>query len=147
MSTTSAPGAPVRPQVGALLRSGPQRREIKRLLEAVLYLSPALIIFATFVFIPLLRSIRLSTFLTNPIGWSGAFVGLTVPFLAPAFGTFLLCQSGTHLHTFDCRQSPVDPRPDSRRGQGLIMACHEAPNVAKRRVPIRAIRGQISTLS
>jgi ABC-type sugar transport system permease subunit len=56
--------------------SGAQRREIKKFLEALLYLSPALIIFAAFVFIPLLRSIRLSTYLTDPIGRPAKFVGL-----------------------------------------------------------------------
>jgi multiple sugar transport system permease protein/sn-glycerol 3-phosphate transport system permease protein len=53
-----------------------QRREIKKFLEALLYLSPALIIFAAFVFIPLARSIKLSTFLTDPIGRPVRFVGL-----------------------------------------------------------------------
>jgi multiple sugar transport system permease protein/sn-glycerol 3-phosphate transport system permease protein len=56
--------------------SGVQRREIKKFLEALLYLSPALIIFAAFVFIPLARSVKLSTFLTDPIGRPVKFVGL-----------------------------------------------------------------------
>ncbi len=56
--------------------SGVQRREIKKFLEALLYLSPALIIFAAFVFIPLVRSIQLSTYLTDPIGRAVKFVGL-----------------------------------------------------------------------
>ena len=56
--------------------TGPQRREIKAFLKALLYLSPALIIFAAFVFIPLIQSIRLSTFLTDPLGRPVKFVGL-----------------------------------------------------------------------
>ncbi len=53
-----------------------RRREIKKFLEALLYLSPALIIFAAFVFIPLIRSIQLSTYITDPIGRPAKFVGL-----------------------------------------------------------------------
>jgi ABC-type sugar transport system permease subunit len=53
-----------------------QRREIKKMLEALLYLSPALAVFTAFVFIPLIRSIRLSTYLTDPIGRPAKFVGL-----------------------------------------------------------------------
>lgn len=56
--------------------SGAQRREIKRFLEALFYLSPALIIFVAFVFIPLIRSIELSAYLTDPIGRPAKFVGL-----------------------------------------------------------------------
>ncbi len=56
--------------------SGPQRRNIKRFFEALLYLSPALIIFAIFVFVPLVRSIELSTYLTDPIGRPAKFVGI-----------------------------------------------------------------------
>ena len=56
--------------------SGPQRREIRKILEALLYLSPALLIFILFVFIPLARSIRLSMYLTDPIGRAVKFVGL-----------------------------------------------------------------------
>lgn len=56
--------------------SGVRRREIKKFLEALLYLSPALIIFTAFVFIPLIRSIELSTYLTDPIGRPAKFVGI-----------------------------------------------------------------------
>ena len=61
---------------GPFALSGAQRREIRKFLEALLYLSPALIIFAAFVFIPLVRSIKLSTYLTDPIGRPAKFVGL-----------------------------------------------------------------------
>lgn len=55
---------------------GSQRREIKKFLTALLYLAPSLAIFAAFVFIPLVQSIRLSTFLTDPLGRAAKFVGL-----------------------------------------------------------------------
>lgn len=67
---------PLRPPArGPFGLTGVQRREIKKFLEALLYLSPALIIFAAFVFIPLARSIELSTYLTDPIGRPAKFVG------------------------------------------------------------------------
>ncbi len=61
---------------GPLGLTGPRQREIKKFLTALLYLSPALIIFTTFVFIPLVRSIRLSMYLTDPLGRAVKFVGL-----------------------------------------------------------------------
>jgi sn-glycerol 3-phosphate transport system permease protein len=61
---------------GPLGLSGPQRREIKKIVEALLYLSPALVIFIVFVFMPLLRTIRLSMYLTDPIGRAVKYVGL-----------------------------------------------------------------------
>lgn len=61
---------------GPLGLTGPQRREIKNFLKALLYLSPALIVFLAFVFIPLVQSIKLSTFLTDPLGRAVKFVGL-----------------------------------------------------------------------
>ncbi len=61
---------------GPLGLTGPQQREIKKFLTALLFLSPALIIFATFVFIPLVKSIRLSLFLTDPLGRAVRFAGL-----------------------------------------------------------------------
>lgn len=39
-----------------------------------MYLAPSLIFFLTFVFIPLIKTIQLSTFLTDPIGRPAAFV-------------------------------------------------------------------------
>lgn len=58
------------------LFSGVQKRGIKTFLTALLFLSPALIIFITFVFVPLVRSFILSTQLTDPIGRPVAFYGL-----------------------------------------------------------------------
>lgn len=55
--------------------SGVQKREVRRFVEALLYLSPALIIFTIFVFIPLVRSVRLSLYLTDPLGRPAAFAG------------------------------------------------------------------------
>ncbi len=56
--------------------SGVQKRELKKFITALLFLSPALIIFITFVFVPLVRSFILSTQLTDPIGRAVAFYGL-----------------------------------------------------------------------
>ena len=56
--------------------TGVQRRQIRTFLLALLYLSPSLIIFAAFTFIPLVRSFWLSTYLTNPIGLPSKFIGL-----------------------------------------------------------------------
>lgn len=53
-----------------------QRRAVKVFLEALLYLSPSLILFAAFVFIPLLRSFEISAYITDPIGRLAKFVGL-----------------------------------------------------------------------
>ena len=58
------------------LIAGAQWREIKKILLALAYLSPSLIIFLAFVFIPLIRSFILSLQLTDPIGRPVAFVGL-----------------------------------------------------------------------
>ena len=58
------------------LLSRAQRREIKKFLLALAYLSPSLLIFLTFVFVPLVRSFILSMQLTDPIGRPVAFVGL-----------------------------------------------------------------------
>jgi sn-glycerol 3-phosphate transport system permease protein len=62
---------------GSSRRSSAQRREIKKLLLALAYLSPSLLIFLIFVFIPLVRSLILSLQITDPIGRSVAFAGLT----------------------------------------------------------------------
>jgi ABC-type sugar transport system permease subunit len=51
-------------------------RAIKDFITAMLFLSPSLVIFFVFVFIPLLKTIQLSFFLTNPIGEMKAFIGL-----------------------------------------------------------------------
>lgn len=51
-------------------------RAIKNFIAAMLFLAPSLIIFILFVFIPLLKTIQLSLYLTDPIGRMAAFVGL-----------------------------------------------------------------------
>lgn len=51
-------------------------RAIKDFLTAMLFLSPSLIIFIVFVFIPLLKTIQLSMYLTDPIGRMISFSGL-----------------------------------------------------------------------
>lgn len=51
-------------------------RAIKNFVTAMLFLSPSLIIFILFVFIPLLKTIQLSFYLTDPIGRMAAFAGL-----------------------------------------------------------------------
>jgi sn-glycerol 3-phosphate transport system permease protein len=55
---------------------GKRKRTIKNFLEAMLYLSPALILFMAFVFIPLVRSFEISVYITDPIGRLAKFVGL-----------------------------------------------------------------------
>ena len=52
------------------------RRDLRDWLRAFPYLAPSLILFAIFVFIPLIRSIILSFYGTNPIGQMTNFVGL-----------------------------------------------------------------------
>lgn len=51
-------------------------RAIKNFAAAMLFLSPSLIIFVVFVFIPLLKTIQLSLYLTDPIGRMAAFNGI-----------------------------------------------------------------------
>jgi sn-glycerol 3-phosphate transport system permease protein len=51
-------------------------RTVKEWLRAFPYLAPSLIIFTIFVFIPLVRSVILSLYGTNPIGQMTSFVGL-----------------------------------------------------------------------
>ncbi len=51
-------------------------RALKNFLVAMLFLSPSLLIFILFVFIPLLKTIQLSFYLTDPIGRMVAFSGL-----------------------------------------------------------------------
>jgi sn-glycerol 3-phosphate transport system permease protein len=50
-------------------------RDVKNWLQAIPFLAPSIIIFAIFVFIPLIRSIILSLYGTNPIGQMTNFVG------------------------------------------------------------------------
>jgi len=51
-------------------------RTLKEWLNALPYLAPSLIVFTVFVFYPLIRSIILSMYGTNPIGQMTNFVGL-----------------------------------------------------------------------
>jgi sn-glycerol 3-phosphate transport system permease protein len=53
-----------------------QRRAVKTFLSALLYLSPSLILFSAFVFIPLIRSFEISAYITDPIGRLAKYVGL-----------------------------------------------------------------------
>ena len=54
----------------------PWQRDLKDWLNATPFLLPSIIIFTVFVFIPLIRSVILSTYGTNPIGQMTKFVGL-----------------------------------------------------------------------
>ncbi len=65
-----------RPPGSARKLTGVQQRQIKTFLTAMLFLLPSLVVFTTFVFIPLVRSFILSGQLTDPIGRPAAFVGL-----------------------------------------------------------------------
>lgn len=51
-------------------------RAVKNFVAAMLFLSPSLLIFISFVFVPLLKTIQLSLFLTDPIGRMVTFTGL-----------------------------------------------------------------------
>ncbi len=53
-----------------------RRREINKFLLALAYLSPSLLLFLVFVFIPLVRSFLLSMQRTDPIGRAVGFAGL-----------------------------------------------------------------------
>lgn len=57
--------------------SGVQQRAVKNFFTALLFLSPALILFIAFVFIPLVRSFEISTYITDPIGRLAKFVGFS----------------------------------------------------------------------
>jgi multiple sugar transport system permease protein/sn-glycerol 3-phosphate transport system permease protein len=65
----------VLPRPAAATRSA-RWRSIKNFITAMLFLLPSLLIFTLFVFIPLLKTIQLSLFLTDPIGRMAAFAGL-----------------------------------------------------------------------
>lgn len=56
--------------------TGAQKRQIFSFGRALLFLAPSLILFITFVFTPLVRTVWLSTYLTNPIGVATKFTGL-----------------------------------------------------------------------
>ncbi len=71
LPTSHKPKAPLWARIGL---TGVQWRETRKVLTALLYLVPSLILFFTFIFIPLVRSVELSMFLTDPIGRPAAFV-------------------------------------------------------------------------
>jgi len=54
----------------------PFQKELKNWLAALPFLLPSIIVFTVFIFIPLIRSIVLSMYGTNPIGQMTSFVGL-----------------------------------------------------------------------
>ncbi len=56
-------------------KRGQWRRDIKDWLGALPFLAPSLLVFLIFVFIPLVRSVILSMYGTNPIGQMTNFVG------------------------------------------------------------------------
>jgi sn-glycerol 3-phosphate transport system permease protein len=56
-------------------KDGQLRRDFKDWLGAMPFLAPSLIVFTVFVFIPLIRSVILSMYGTNPIGQMTNFVG------------------------------------------------------------------------
>ena len=61
---------------GRGLLEGKRGRETRNFLLALGFLSPSLLVFTVFVFVPLLRSIQLSVYSTNPLGQMRDFVGL-----------------------------------------------------------------------
>jgi sn-glycerol 3-phosphate transport system permease protein len=50
-------------------------RELRNFVTAMLFLLPSLVIFVSFVFIPLLKTIQLSLYFTDPIGRMASFAG------------------------------------------------------------------------
>lgn len=68
--------------------TGVKWRETKKFLIAMLFLFPSLFIFINFTFIPLIKTISLSTYLTDPIGRPTVFAGFLQYerlFTTPAF--------------------------------------------------------------
>jgi sn-glycerol 3-phosphate transport system permease protein len=65
-----------RPSVRSSLLSRAQRRAAGKFLLALAYLSPSLLLFLVFVFVPLVRSFLLSMQRTDPIGRAVGFAGL-----------------------------------------------------------------------
>lgn len=61
--------------MGREARARQRRIEIKQWFRAIPYLGPSLILFAIFVFIPLIRTVVMSTYATTPIGEMTKFVG------------------------------------------------------------------------
>src|SRR5512146_603546 len=82
--------------------SGAQKRQVLAFGRALLFLAPSLILFITFVFVPLIRTVWLSTYLTNPIGVATKFTGLgqyNRLFSTPAFANSLSRSSLFVLYT------------------------------------------------
>ncbi len=52
-----------------------RRKEVKQWLAVLPYLGPSLFLFAIFVFVPLIRTVVMSTYATTPIGEMTKFVG------------------------------------------------------------------------
>lgn len=65
-----------KPLLGKRQSSGVRKRQAITFFTALIFLAPSLLIFTTFVFVPLVRSFILSTQLTNPIGVPVAFYEL-----------------------------------------------------------------------
>ena len=76
MTTLPTTGVPRKARRSSAAVSSARVRSLKDFLTAMLFLSPSLVIFTLFVFIPLLKTIQLSLFLTDPIGRMAAFNGL-----------------------------------------------------------------------
>lgn len=77
-------------------------RELKDWLRAIPFLAPSLIVFTVFVFIPLIRSVIMSLYGTNPIGQMTNFVGLKYYqrlFTSPAYINSMLVTLKFVLYT------------------------------------------------
>lgn len=79
MTTASKDATSTTPAAAVITRSrssGARWREARNFLLALAFLSPSLLIFIVFVFVPLVRSIQLSVHFTNPLGLMRGFAGL-----------------------------------------------------------------------
>ena len=76
MTTLPSVAVPREARRSSAAVSSARARSLKNFITAMLFLSPSLVIFILFVFIPLLKTIQLSLFLTDPIGRMAAFNGL-----------------------------------------------------------------------
>lgn len=77
-------------------------RELKDWLRAFPFLAPSLIVFTIFVFVPLIRSVIMSLYGTNPIGQTTNFVGLKYYqrlFTSPAYINSMLVTLKFVLYT------------------------------------------------
>lgn len=75
MSSQSIPGGPVEQLGEQPGQMGTSRRQWLTFGRALLFLSPSLILFLSFVFIPLVRTFWLSAYITDPIGRPAKMVG------------------------------------------------------------------------